>query len=144
MTVYAVAGWGTRMVKIGYSHNFELRLAQLQASSPIRLVPIWLQREGDAYHERRMHEHFAPLRDHGEWFDFTSVDDVLAELDHAWREVMLRLPPPREYSGSLLTADELEAAQEAQRKRGGPVDRNVMERYQDRWRDQLLDRTTSM
>lgn len=54
-------------IKIGISFHPEARLAELQASSPARLIFLRV-RTGGRKAERRYHEQFASDRLHGEWF----------------------------------------------------------------------------
>jgi hypothetical protein len=63
--VYFVAG--ARSVKIGHSVFPEARLQQLQTGSPVALRLLGTVPGGVA-EERALHERFASLRTHGEWF----------------------------------------------------------------------------
>ena len=53
------------LIKIGKSNNIKLRISSLQCGSPVRLSVVGALR-GDR--ERELHERFAKLRSHGEWF----------------------------------------------------------------------------
>ena len=55
------------MVKIGYSTHPNKRFKDLQIASPVPLTINYLI-PGDPDLERRLHEQFAHLRSHGEWF----------------------------------------------------------------------------
>lgn len=57
-----------RVVKIGFTRSDPfIRLAALQTGSPLPLL-IWAYMRGDVALERALHNAFAPLRSHGEWF----------------------------------------------------------------------------
>lgn len=70
--VYFVRAGG--LIKIGVSNDIAHRLTALKAMSP---VPIALLASipGDAKDERRLHEQFAHLRQHGEWF--TAANELI-------------------------------------------------------------------
>lgn len=60
--------WGIARVKIGYSESGPLnRLSSFQTGSPFPLK-LYAYTPGDRGLERALHESFAPLRLHGEWF----------------------------------------------------------------------------
>ena len=67
-TVYFIrASGGTGPVKIGYAADVWGRLASLQTGSPVPLCVVATVPGGRAL-EARLHEQFAQLRSHGEWF----------------------------------------------------------------------------
>lgn len=65
--VYAIQSPYPRLIKIGFSKNPEVRLAELQIGSPrkLRLLDQWA---GTADHEREIHRRLSQFRQHGEWF----------------------------------------------------------------------------
>lgn len=75
-TVYFVLAPDAGMVKIGKTSDLKKRLASLRTMSPVSLDLICVIRY-DEYLERRIHDHFKPQRDHGEWFKY---DDALREF----------------------------------------------------------------
>lgn len=92
--VYVIDCNTLNRVKIGISGNAISRMAQIQASSPIKvkltLVFLRLLLRADAMEcERVLHAHFAPFRLHGEWF---SIDpQEAAELTAG---MVSGYPPP--------------------------------------------------
>lgn len=68
--VYFIAAPSTHLVKIGRSINPVKRLAQLQLLSPVLLTIAGII-NGDSAVEVMLHEHFAYLHSHGEWFHGT-------------------------------------------------------------------------
>lgn len=66
--VYFIAGAG--LVKIGWSRDLWKRLDALQSGSPVELK-ILSAVPGDEDYEHELHERWAPLRRHGEWFELT-------------------------------------------------------------------------
>ncbi|MDN5919382.1 MAG: GIY-YIG nuclease family protein [Pseudonocardia sp.] len=77
MTVYLIGSPGHDLVKIGHTGNLITRFRGLQLMSPIPLVVhgYWV---GGPDEERRLHDEFADLRRHGEWFDFAGRDPLAA------------------------------------------------------------------
>lgn len=60
--------WRLNRVKIGFTRNGpKARLADMQTGSPFKLRVLGAI-GGDMVLERLLHETFAPLREHGEWF----------------------------------------------------------------------------
>lgn len=60
--------WGQKRIKIGHTRSgIASRLAALQTGSPYPLR-IYAYMEGGQDFERVLHDTFAPLRLHGEWF----------------------------------------------------------------------------
>lgn len=89
MTVYLIGASDSPLVKIGYSHSPERRLADLQSGSPLKLALLatW---PGGQEMEARLHVCFAEERKHGEWFDLGRepvgrVDAALARIHQAAR-----------------------------------------------------------
>jgi hypothetical protein len=76
--VYFVFGAG--LVKIGRSTCIGDRIQELRCGSPVELH-LLLVLPGDAETERELHDRFAHLRRHGEWFDYEAELEgfVLAE-----------------------------------------------------------------
>ncbi|MGW7460945.1 GIY-YIG nuclease family protein [Streptomyces sp. NPDC054797] len=73
-SVYVVGAEGLASVKIGTSVKPEQRLSQMQTGLPITLSILAVFPGGPRL-ERALHEHFAPYRMRGEWFDFTPLGD---------------------------------------------------------------------
>lgn len=65
--IYVIRCTVTGLCKIGYSTSPERRLATLQTGSPTRLE-LQLQLPGPQELERELHQRFAVVRSHGEWF----------------------------------------------------------------------------
>jgi len=84
--VYLIGPKEGSVGKIGRSTEVERRLRTLQNSSPTNLQLLWSTPGGKAL-ENALHRHFAPIRLHGEWFDFgcqdrvEAVSNVVATLD---------------------------------------------------------------
>ncbi|MEE1931425.1 GIY-YIG nuclease family protein [Streptomyces sp. TRM 70351] len=69
--VYVIGSPGNWTVKIGVSVDLVRRLREIQNSSPVKLAVLWSTPGGLAL-EQALHDHFAGIRSHGEWFAFTS------------------------------------------------------------------------
>lgn len=82
--IYLIGSPDARPVKIGTSQRPTARLAACQAGSPVPLTLLW-ETPGDRFLEELLHEHFAPFRIHGEWFDFGDQDPVPLVKDAAER-----------------------------------------------------------
>ncbi|MEU3363876.1 MarR family transcriptional regulator [Streptomyces pseudogriseolus] len=82
--VYVIGSPVVRPVKIGVSDDPEARLDDLQTGSPVPLVLLW-QVHGGQRLEIALHERFAAVRTHGEWFDFGDDDPVLTVAEEAAR-----------------------------------------------------------
>lgn len=66
-TVYFVDAPGTGVIKIGKTSDLEKRMTTLQTMCPVRLqLLMTIQYDDDL--ERRIHNHLADYRAHGEWF----------------------------------------------------------------------------
>lgn len=79
--LYFIGGKGTP-IKIGLSKHDPAgeRIADLKTMSPFPLRVIYKLEVQDRYAAERMaHEHLAPFRQHGEWFD---RDATLAFISH--------------------------------------------------------------
>jgi hypothetical protein len=63
------------LVKVGTTTQLAKRLRALQLSSPVPLEVLW-SAPGDRGTEAALHQRFAHLREHGEWFDFGNDDPV--------------------------------------------------------------------
>lgn len=74
--IYFVQTNDNAHIKIGYASNVEKRMAALQTGAP-RGVKLLATMPGDKQVERAVHERFARLRGHGEWFD---TDRAIIEL----------------------------------------------------------------
>lgn len=74
--VYVIGMVGQRPVKIGHSGNPWSRLQALQTANPI---PLELRAAyvGGRELEEQLHERFADIRMHGEWFDFGNADPLV-------------------------------------------------------------------
>lgn len=84
-SIYVIGRHGSeRPCKIGISAAPDRRLAQLQTGSAEVLVLRCVCERADAtiaaFHERLAHDHFAPVRMAGEWFD-ADADEILAVLE---------------------------------------------------------------
>ena len=67
--VYFIEAETLGLIKIGFSDHVRSRMRDLQTMSPDRLRVLWFIPSTDAPSlEREMHERFAHLRSHGEWF----------------------------------------------------------------------------
>lgn len=75
--VYMIGSPGGNVVKLGTTTQLAKRLRALQLSSPTPLELLW-SAPGDRDSETELHQHFAHLRMHGEWFDFGNGDPVSA------------------------------------------------------------------
>lgn len=73
--VYVIKGDGVDRWKIGRAASPERRLLDLSTGSPVPLTVEWSAPETPEVNERTLHERFAHLRTHGEWFDLSSVLD---------------------------------------------------------------------
>jgi hypothetical protein len=67
---YVVEYPGTNLVKIGQTKYYADRFSQLANGSPIYPVPVCAFR--GAEHEHRLHQRFAHLEHHNEFFYYTS------------------------------------------------------------------------
>ena len=79
--VYFVQGVDGGRIKIGTSSDLLSRLSSLQASSPIDLRLLGLlenDQRATPPTERALHERFADLRAHGEWFE--PGDDLVSYI----------------------------------------------------------------
>lgn len=74
--IYVIGEHRQGVVKIGRSADPLDRLANLQTSSPTRLVLLACF-DGDQLEERALHALFADRRLSGEWFDFSDGDAVV-------------------------------------------------------------------
>lgn len=75
--VYFMAGYG--LVKIGFSSDLSSRLKNIQSMSPCPIVLAGAI-ESTQPLEAALHERFAHLRQHGEWFtDCAELRDYIAE-----------------------------------------------------------------
>lgn len=75
--VYFIQGSLTRLIKIGVAGNVRRRLTLLQCGSPDILRLLWSY-PAPPTHERALHQRFADLRAHGEWF--RPEDSLLAYI----------------------------------------------------------------
>lgn len=65
-------------VKIGFTNRFNIRLNQLQVSSPIKLEVLGII-EGDKTNEKYMHDKFKHISTNGEWFIY--CDELKSYID---------------------------------------------------------------
>lgn len=74
--VYVIKAESIGKVKIGIAIDVNIRLAQLQASSPakLELIGCWI---GSKEEEKRLHRQFDQFHSHREWFD---LDESILEL----------------------------------------------------------------
>lgn len=69
--VYFLKAAESSLVKIGKTNDIKARKKGIQTMSPVHLYTIGALSCVDRHKlERDLHELFAPLRSHGEWFDF--------------------------------------------------------------------------
>jgi len=81
-TVYFIRSLCGGPVKIGRASSPEDRLADIQRMSPFKLH-VLLELPGGAKFERELHQRFAHLRSHGEWFQ--SAPELLDFIKEARR-----------------------------------------------------------
>ncbi len=77
--VYFLQGVDGGPIKIGTTRGLAGRVAYLQTASPVRLRVLCAV-EGDRFIEQGLHESFAHLRLHGEWF--SPGPEILACIAH--------------------------------------------------------------
>lgn len=87
--VYFLHAPSVNLLKIGYSGDPERRFEQVRLISPVPLRVIGVI-DGGAEMERQLHERFAHLRSHGEWFhataelmNFASLESLMAAWNAA-------------------------------------------------------------
>lgn len=81
--VYFLAGAG--LIKIGVTSNLVSRLRALRNSSPVPVELLATVSGKGTLYEMKLHERFAALRRHGEWFeDDGAIREHVAELVQ-WR-----------------------------------------------------------
>ena len=80
MSVYFIRATTGGPIKIGYSKNCALRLAQMQPHSPVALELV-AEIEGEPSLEKRLHSYFAHLSIRHEWFEASeALLNAIAEL----------------------------------------------------------------
>ncbi|NYS79489.1 MULTISPECIES: GIY-YIG nuclease family protein [Halomonadaceae] len=85
MPVYFIAenengNYGNLRVKIGISANVERRIGQLRTGSPYKLKLMgWIKPDDDRTLEKLLHQKYAPVNAHGEWFAL-DASNVFEEL----------------------------------------------------------------
>lgn len=85
MPVYFIAenengNYGNLRVKIGISINIQRRIRQLQTGSPYDLKLMgWIEPRNDRDLEKQLHQKYAPVNTHREWFSMHAAD-VFVEL----------------------------------------------------------------
>ncbi len=100
--VYFIAGGG--YVKIGWTkRSVEERLEGLLNASPFPLHVVAVIEEMTPYDERRIHERFASLRAHREWFRFEA--EVMAFLEEGGGPQKIRGAATQVARGSLFCTD---------------------------------------
>lgn len=78
--IYFVAAPEASRIKIGFSNNPDKRIASLMTSSAYKLETIAVI-EGSREQEQALHQRFAHLRVHREWFaDCSEIRDFVASL----------------------------------------------------------------
>ncbi|MEU1128339.1 GIY-YIG nuclease family protein [Streptomyces sp. NPDC005900] len=94
--VYVIGSPSNWTVKIGVSVDLVRRLREIQNLSPTKLKVLWSTPGGLAL-EQALHDHFAGIRSHGEWFTFTSdpVQAVQAAIEGGSIMVPPLLPPAK-------------------------------------------------
>ena len=66
------------LIKIGWAVDVSVRLAKLQACSPLALIVLHSE-PGNGREERSLHTRFAATRRHGEWFEDSA--ELLAYIE---------------------------------------------------------------
>ncbi|WP_370424311.1 GIY-YIG nuclease family protein (plasmid) [Streptomyces sp. QH1-20] len=89
--VYVIGSANSQTVKIGVSVDLVRRLREIQNMSPVELKVLWSAPGGPAL-EQALHDHFAEIRSHGEWFTFTS--DPVQAVRAAVEGGSIVVPPP--------------------------------------------------
>ena len=85
MPVYFIAenengNYGNLRVKIGISDNIQSRIRQLQTGSPYELKLMgWIESNNDRVLEKQLHQKYASVNTHREWFEL-DAGDVFEEL----------------------------------------------------------------
>jgi hypothetical protein len=80
--VYFIQAEQGGLIKIGVAGNPRDRLRTLQHTSPVRLRILAVIRAVGQAHETELHQQFAAIRSHGEWFEPTP--ELLAYIaEHA-------------------------------------------------------------
>lgn len=86
-TIYAVGNDTNTLVKIGRTQfTGKKRMETMQGNSPVQLRLLWETQAIGGY-EKALHRFFYARRKHGEFFDFSGVQDVVVELQHAMKEI---------------------------------------------------------
>lgn len=119
--VYLVQQSGTCFYKIGFSHNPEKRIKQLQTACPVPLHFVFVSEAAKTF-EESLHRGYAEYRCAGEWFNFPDrvVSQVLAAFQR-YKRYKPKPPQSVEVSGLPDTLDEIYPALcriEAVAKRG--------------------------
>lgn len=78
--VYFIQAEAGGLIKIGFATDVTGRLDTLQTGSPVKLVVVGSM-PGVIQDESGLHERFAHLRRHGEWFE--SADDLLRFIEES-------------------------------------------------------------
>jgi hypothetical protein len=76
--VYFIQGADGGPIKIGWATRPAVRMAQMQAHSPVDLRLLHTE-PGNGREERELHARFAAARKHGEWF--WPADELLAFIE---------------------------------------------------------------
>ena len=80
--IYFVQAEDGGLIKIGWSIDCEHRLRDMQIGSPVRLKLLVIV-PGNRKRERQLHQHWAHLRAHGEWF--RPAPELLESIAHSQR-----------------------------------------------------------
>lgn len=83
--VYVLGHDNDNIVKIGKADDVAVRVAGIQRMSPVKLN-LLAEFDGGLPLEGALHRRFAPLRTHGEWFDFGELD-AAAEITEAVADI---------------------------------------------------------
>lgn len=78
--VMAIVAGAPHLIKIGIAFDVELRVAQLQSSSPVQLKLIGWVNCGGRWLENALHRMLVNRRSHGEWFD-VELRDVISVIE---------------------------------------------------------------
>lgn len=98
--VYFIEALGAHRIKIGWAADPEERRRGLQTGSPVELVlRKTIATEDAPALERSMHERFASLRVHGEWFEYGH--DLVQFLASEESPLAPEAPRPRKVPATL-------------------------------------------
>lgn len=101
--------------KIGISSDIKGRIAELQVGSPVKLSLMWKELFEDRWDARRveasLHQSLDEFRMHGEWFNM-SVEDIVLAFRNVKRNVPKLVKPPSDIMKLVTKYAAAEFAQE--------------------------------